>query len=510
MIAFPIYKKTEFMTDKSNSNSSRKHTSEPADTSNNSFRMSPEDLKSRLEGGQHLMVFDIGDKHRFEGRHIPGSAYAVCDAAAKKNIMPKLPKNIEIVLVSDDDEYSRQMAQMMAQIGLKTRYLQGGINAWKWDTTESSAEGNISSIDLKEWIDQGKNGDSLYLLDVREPDEFKEWNIEGSVNIPLSKLASSKEPITDIPKAKRIVTICPHGNRSMVAKYLLERYGFSVGNLEGGLKSWSTSLEDAYGEFGVDKRKVRLYQIRRIGKGCMSYILESDGDAAIIDPVYPVEYYLSKVSEIGAKVTKVFDTHQHADHVSAAVDLSEKTGSKLCLSSYEQYDQVSTPLYDGSLEKIGAIEMNVIHSPGHTDGSLALLLQEKDVSLLFTGDTLFVNGVGRPDLRDKSREFSEKLYETLHHKILSLPDSVLVFPSHTDKYTKAGEMISADLGWLKKNANLLQLPKDEFVEKIVSQTMATPPNYRQIISINSGKVPVPETSSDIFELEFGPNRCNVS
>jgi glyoxylase-like metal-dependent hydrolase (beta-lactamase superfamily II)/rhodanese-related sulfurtransferase len=498
------------MTAKNDSDSYAEYTSESIGHSSVFFEMTPEELKSRLDGGQHIMVFDIGERDRFERRHIPGSAYAVCDADAKKNIMPKLPKNIEIVLVSDDDKYSRQMAEMMAQTGLNTRYLQGGISAWKWDLTESSSEGNISPIELKKWLDQGSNVDGLYLLDVREPDEFKEWNIEGSVNIPLSKLASSKESITDIPKDKRIVTICPHGNRSMVGKYLLQRYGFNVGNLEGGLKSWSTSLEDAYKEFNTDRGKVRLYQIRRIGKGCMSYILASDGNAAIIDPVYPIEYYLSKVSEIGAKITKVLDTHQHADHVSAAVELSEKTGSKLCLSGYEQYDQTSTSLYHGSLEKIGAIELNVIHTPGHTDGSLTLLLRAGDASLLFTGDTLFVDGVGRPDLRDKSTEFSDKLYETLHHKIMSLPDNVLIFPAHIDKYIKAGEMISANLGWLKKNAKLLQLQKNEFVEKIVSQTMATPPNYRQIISINGGKVPIPKTSSEIFELEFGPNRCNVS
>ncbi|MGB7635610.1 MAG: rhodanese-like domain-containing protein [Nitrososphaeraceae archaeon] len=497
------------MTIERNGSSSYVHKgSEPNAPSAGPIEITPEDLKSRLEGGQHLMVFDIGDKNRFDRQHIPGSAYAVCDSATKKNIMPKLPKNIEIVLVSDDDEYSRQMAQMMAQIGLNTRYLQGGINSWKWSLTESSSEGNISSVDLKKWLDQDGRDDGLFMLDVREPDEFKDWNIEGSVNIPLSKLASSKESITDLPKDKRIVTICPHGNRSTVAKYLLQRYGFNVGNLEGGLKSWSTSLEDAYKEFRVGTGMARLYQIRRIGKGCMSYILESDGEAVVIDPVYPVEYYLSKVSEIGAKITKVFDTHQHADHVSAAVELSEKTGSKLCLSGYEQYDQTSTSLYHGSVEKIGGAELKVIHTPGHTDGSLALLLQAEDVSLLFTGDTLFVDGVGRPDLRDKSREFSEKLYDTLHHKIMTLLDTVLIFPAHIDKYIKAGEMISADLGWLKKNAKLLQLQKNDFVEKIVSQTMATPP--RQIISINGGKAPVPQTSAEIFELEFGPNRCNVS
>jgi glyoxylase-like metal-dependent hydrolase (beta-lactamase superfamily II)/rhodanese-related sulfurtransferase len=499
------------MTAKNNTNGDTKDTSGLMGHSYVSSEITPEELKSRLDGGQHLMVFDIGERDRFERGHIPGSAYAVCDADAKKNIMPKLPKNIEIVLVSDDDEYSRQMAQMMTQIGLNAKYLQGGINAWKWNLTESSSEGNISSIDLKRSLDRGSNVDGLYLLDVREPEEFKEWNIEGSVNIPLSKLASRKESVTDIPKDKKIVTICPHGNRSMVAKYLLQRYGFNVGNLEGGLKSWSTSLENAYKEFSTDRGKVRLYQIRRIGKGCMSYILESDGDAAIIDPVYPTEYYLSKASEMGAKITKVFDTHQHADHVSAAVELSEKTGSKLCLSGYEQYDQTSSQLYHGSLEKIGAIELNVIHTPGHTDGSLMLLMRaDGGAPLLFTGDTLFVNGVGRPDLRDKSREFSDKLYETLHHKILSLSNDVLIFPAHIDKYIKAGEMISVDLGWLKKNAKLLQLQKDEFVENIVSQTMATPSNYKQIISINGGKAQIPQTSADIFELEFGPNRCNVS
>lgn len=221
------------MTDIINNSNPTNHRSE-----SDGIFITAEHLKSRLDGGQHLMVLDIGERSRFERRNIPGSAYAVCDEAAKKNIMPKLPKNIEIVLVGDDEEYTRQMAEMMAQIGLNTKYLQGGINAWKWDLVESSSGGHISSIDLRKWLDQGSNDCDLFLLDVREPDEFKEWNIDGSVNIPLSKLAPTKESINDIPKDKRIITICSHGNRSTIAKYLLERYGFSVSVLEGGLKSW--------------------------------------------------------------------------------------------------------------------------------------------------------------------------------------------------------------------------------------------------------------------------------
>ena len=214
-----------------------------------SLSITPEELKSRLEGNQHLMIFDIGERRRFEQQHIPGSAYAVCDEAAKKNIMPKLPKNIEIVLVSDDDDYTKNMAEMMLQIGLNAKYLQGGISAWKWNLAKSSSERYISSMDLKKWMDRGSDDahdddefdDDLYLLDVREPDEFKEWSINGSVNIPLSKLSSNQESINEIPKDKRIVTICSHGNRSMIAKYLLERYGYNVSRLEGGLKSWSTT-----------------------------------------------------------------------------------------------------------------------------------------------------------------------------------------------------------------------------------------------------------------------------
>lgn len=495
------------------SNHSKENNTDHIPESTTRLGIAPEELWSRLDGNQHLMVFDIGDRERFERQHIPGSAYAVCDEAAKRNIMPKLPKNMEIVLVGDDDEYTKQMAQMMAQIGLKTKYLQGGINAWKWDITRSSSERHISPADLKGFLDRGSlEPNGFYLLDVREADEFKDWNISGSVNIPLSKLASNKESINEIPKDRTVVTICPHGNRSMIAKYLLERYGFNVSNLEGGLKSWNTSLEDSYKEFSIDNGRVRLYQIRRVGKGCMSYILESEGEAAVIDPVYPTEYYISKVSDMGAEITKVFDTHQHADHISAAKDLAAKTGGNLFLSGYEEYDQIFNPLYHGALEKIGAIELNVLHTPGHTDGSLSFLVKGDNLSLLITGDTLFVDGVGRPDLRDKSREFADKLYETLHSKILPLSDTVLVLPSHSDKYTRAGQISSVDLGWLKRNSELLRLDKHDFIEKVVSQTMVmiTPPNYKQIISINSGRSPIPQTSSDLFELELGPNRCAIS
>ena len=102
---------------------------------------------------------------------------------------------------------------------------------------------------------------------MREPDEYKQWNIDGSVNIPLGKL-SEEESLSIIPKNKKIVTICPHGNRATIAKYILQRYGYNAATLEGGLKAWSSSFEHATVEYHIDNEsnKVRLVQFRRIGK----------------------------------------------------------------------------------------------------------------------------------------------------------------------------------------------------------------------------------------------------
>ncbi|MGE5634607.1 MAG: rhodanese-like domain-containing protein, partial [Deltaproteobacteria bacterium] len=355
-----------------------------------SFSISAEELKIKLDSKRPLMLFDIGEQQRYEKEHIPGSTYAVCNEESKKNIMAKLPKDIEIVLVAEKDEYIKQMAVMMHQIGLRVRYLKGGIKTWKWnfaggkfDTTTSSK--NISAFELKETLDksQGKNN-GLFLLDVREPYEYAEWHIENSVNIPLGEL-SKEEVLSQIPKDKEIITICPRGYRAMDGKYMMQRYGYNVKVLEGGLIAWSTEIEQAHREFQITDSKVNLVQLRRIGKGCISYIIESNGEIAIIDPVFPIDNYLQMAAnKLDATITKIYDTHQHADHISAAKALSEKVNATLYRSAYEQYkdeedkdSQTSSSslsiekLHDNDIQNIGSVSLKVIHTPGHTPGSLS-------------------------------------------------------------------------------------------------------------------------------------------
>lgn len=507
----------------------------------NAFSVSADELKSKLDSKAPLMLFDLRNSENFEQRHIPGSACAVCNEESKKNIMPRLPKDVEIVLVGEDENYPKQMSEMMRQMGLNAKYLEGGIASWKWQFNES-IDRDISPTELKKLLDSKSDKERIFLLDVREPDEFKQWNIEGSINIPLGKL-NDKVSLDKIPKNKRVVTICPHGNRSTIGKYILERYGYSVSSLDGGLKAWSSSFEYAYNKYDINENaKVKLFQFRRIGKGCMSYLLVSDNkeavsttkttEAAVIDPVYPVEDYLKKSSEIGAKITVIIDTHQHADHISAAKELAKRTGALYCQSSYENYEfgaKGDKQIKDGDTIKIDNISIKAIHTPGHTLGSISFLIDDfpsalkTDIyydnnkenktysKLLFTGDTLFVNGIGRPDLRDKAKEFASQLFDTLHNKLLDLNgDNVVVFPAHFDKDIQSTQIISSTLQEIKKRGNeFLNLDRQEFVEKVSSMVMPTPSNYKEIIAINAGIKPVP-LANDIYELEIGPNRCSIS
>ena len=493
-----------------------------------SFSISAEELKSKLDSKQPLMVFDIGEQQRYEKEHIPGASYAVCNEESKKNIMPRLPKDVEIILVAEKDEYTKQMAEMMHQIGLKVRYLQGGIKSWKWDFAggkfDKSSSKNISAIELKEALDTGTQGqvhDNLFLLDVREPNEYAEWHIENSVNIPLEKL-SNEETLSKIPKDKEIITICPRGNRATIGKYMIQRYGYNVKVLEGGLIAWSTEIEQAYKEFKIsDSKKVNLVQIRRIGKGCISYIIESDKEIAVIDPVFPIENYIqTAANKFNANIIRVYDTHQHADHISAAKALAQETNAKLYKSSYEQYEDKDNQnssssslsiekLFDGNVHKIGSISLKVIHTPGHTPGSLSFVIEDK---LLFIGDTLFVDGIGRPDLRDKAEEFAGNLYNTIQEKILQLPDDILVLSAHFEKDVKTDEILASTLGEIKNKSHFLgtNISKEEFVKKISSKVMTTPPNYKDIISINKGSKDSTLSSSEVFDLEMGPNRCSIA
>ena len=403
----------------------------------------------------------------------------------------------------------------------------------------------IEPEDLKKKID---NDENIFLLDVRTPQEYEAWRIsyDKYVNpklIPVDRLFVS-DPILlkEIPKDKEIVTVCAHGNRSLIAANILNQLGYNVKSVKGGMAGWNKVYDAA--EIPVPKEApFKIWQIRRISKGCMGYIISSKEDklAAVIDPSREIyEAFLKTAKDNELQITKLLDTHQHADHVSGIVKLIKTITTTetnveqtfAYFSSLEEYDASSSPLKnivyvkDGDRIDIGnKVTLRAIYTPGHTNGSMSFLIEytlrdnnknninDKNLkySYLFTGDTLFVDGVGRPDLRDQSIKFAELLYDTYHSKILQLDDDTVILPAHfngTSIALKHTVPILQTLGTIKKKIKFLSMDRKEFIQYINDTVPPRPMNYRTIISINKQMLPYDEI--EMPDLEAGPNSCMVS
>jgi glyoxylase-like metal-dependent hydrolase (beta-lactamase superfamily II) len=457
-----------------------------------------DELSSNIERKIPLLILDIRAKDFYMQGHVPGAANAICDSMQQKQIiMSKLPQNMKIILIDDDGSVAKENVIMMARFGFDAHYLKEGMKSWNKGTVKSTQDTTVNGDTLWSSI---KQNDDVFLLDVREPQEYAEFRIPGAVNIPLSRLFTSGSQL-EIPKDKKIVTICSHGNRSMVATFALAQNGIEATSLVGGMALWNQVLNATT----LKEDDVTIIQVEKIGKGCLSHIIGSSGEAVVIDPTYPASKYVEFAQREGLKIIKVIDTHQHADHVSAAKELAQMTGAKLYLSKLEEYKLESEKTENGDSIPFGSKQLRAIHTPGHTSGSMSYVLDDKYV---FSGDVLFVEGIGRPDLRDRAEEFATKLYDTLHNKLLKFSDSVKIFPTHHGEGVKPTENgIYYTTVEMAKKLPLLDLDQAGFVAKVVSITAPRPMNYSMIIKINKGIIPI--SPMQIPDLEMGPNRCSI-
>ncbi len=230
--------------------------------------------------------------------------------------------------------------------------------------------------------------------------------------------------------------------------------------------------------------------VKQLYTGCLSeaaYYIESEGEAAVIDPLRDIEEYLQLARERNTTIKYIFETHFHADFVSGHLDLASATGATIV---YGPDTHTNFPVHvakDGELFSIGKMKMQVLHTPGHTLESSCYLLKDeagKDQAL-FTGDTLFVGDVGRPDLAQKGAaltmdDLAGMLYDSLRKKILPLPDHVIIYPAHgagsscgknlgTETYSTVGEQ-------KRTNYALASQSKEDFI-KAVTEGLTTPPQY---------------------------------
>ncbi len=232
-------------------------------------------------------------------------------------------------------------------------------------------------------------------------------------------------------------------------------------------------------------------KIEQIYTKCLaqgSYYIENNGEAAVIDPLREVDQYLEMASSRGAKIKYIFETHFHADFVSGHVTLSEKSGAPIIYGPNAETNFASTIATDGQELKLGDYTIRVLHTPGHTMESTCYLLldEEGKEQALFSGDTLFLGDVGRPDLAQKAASMTQEdlagiLFESLQNKIMTLPDDVVVYPGHGAGSACGKNMSSETVGSIghEKAHNYAlrhDMTKEEFVAE-VTDGLAPPPAY---------------------------------
>lgn len=377
----------------------------------------------------------------------------------------------------------------------------------------------IDAEKLKEKLDRGED---VFILDVRSPAEHAAWKLsydkyaENPV-IPVDKLSGSPNQIAEqIPKDKEIVTLCAHGKRSHMAAQMLSKMGYNVKSIKGGMAAWNQVYDVAKVPLSNAANDVRVWQLRRVSKGCMSYVIASGKSATVIDSTCDLDSSVLRLAEENdLKIVSVIDTHMHADHVSGLSALAKKTGAKAYIGAREEYEpssdfKVNKLDNDQVLSLSEGASLTVIHTPGHTEGSLCFLLKSGKKSYLFTGDTLFVNGVGRPDLHSKAKEYATNLYNTYQGILLKYPDDTVILPAHYDTSSitvKHGELIMETLGSVKKKNKLLSMPQSEFVRLMVSTVPPRPANYEKIAQINKKLMRCDQIK--IGDLEEGPNSCAI-
>jgi glyoxylase-like metal-dependent hydrolase (beta-lactamase superfamily II) len=362
-----------------------------------------------------------------------------------------------------------------------------------------------------------EDGEPLQIMDVRAPERVARGHIEPADpgdfhNIRGSELMHYKDvPATGLNPEPPVAVVCGHGLDSKILAFHLGRMGLDARSLAGGMLAWARLAVPR--ELDPPEGLDRLVQFDRKAKGCLGYLLVSGGEAIIVDPPLHHDSYLTVLEESGATLVGVADTHVHADYVSGAGPLAARFGVPYYLHPADAvypYDGTPgriliEPIADGDSINFGESSLKVMHTPGHTDGSVSYLIEDR---VALTGDFLFVESIGRPDLGGKEEEWTGKLWESVVRAIREWGDGVAVYPAHYGQETerRMGRAVGIPFGRLCQDNGFLRIQDPEvFLRRVLGLKAPFPEAYRKIKAINVGLLPAVET--EVEELEIGRSEC---
>lgn len=241
-------------------------------------------------------------------------------------------------------------------------------------------------------------------------------------------------------------------------------------------------------------------KIEQIYTGCLAqgaYYIVSENEAAIIDPLREVQPYLDRLEKDQVKLKYIFETHFHADFVSGHLDLSKKTGAPIVYGPTAKPNFDAIIAEDGQIFELGEVKIKVLHTPGHTLESSTFLLydEEEKPTAMFSGDTLFLGDVGRPDLAQKAANMTQEelaglLYDSIYNKILPLPDDIVVYPAHGAGSACGKKMQKETVDTLgnqkKTNYALNQPDKESFIKEVLNGLTPPPKYFGMNVAMNKG------------------------
>jgi thiosulfate/3-mercaptopyruvate sulfurtransferase len=375
----------------------------------------------------------------------------------------------------------------------------------------------MQTVTPEEFRDMIDGDEEFTVVDTRDEGSFASWHIEGAVNyryLPDQTLDPERfTRETGLTRQDAIVTMCAKGISSKYLAEDLDRAGFEdVTLVEDGMEGWSTVYDVVT---VVETDEVEVVQLQRRAKGCLGYVVASGGEAAVVDATRHTEEFVALAEDRGWELTRVLDTHVHADHISGGRALADAVGATYHLperASDRGVEYQYEPLERNEVVRVGDTDIKALATPGHTSEIASYLVGSEAV---LTGDTLFVDSVGRTELQfgaSAADTGAEQLYRSLHATLLAEPDSVTVLPGHFaidndgSSSVVPGEPVATTVGTVRTGLDLLAVDERTFVERITDRLPEKPPNYEDVIAINTGR-DAPEDEQAATELELGPNRC---
>ena len=367
-------------------------------------------------------------------------------------------------------------------------------------------------------------GKELFILDVRNEDDFARWKVEGRaghqvLNIPYFEfIEEEEESLAKLGQPAEVLVVCAkEGSSEYVANLLIEN-GISASYLEGGIVTWGDFYDT---RLVIDHDYGQIWQVARPARGDLSFVVVSEGEAAIIDPLRHIEHYTQTIDGVGAKTKYIFDTHAHADHISGGPALAKETGGAYYMHPYDAIHPLDmlpatlpyNYLSDGQTFQLGQFEVKVIWYPGHTLGQVNYLFTAPNgETFLFTGDGIFLQSFGRPDLGGKGEAWTPILYESMFTRLPQhVTDETLILPAHFSVLDESGSdgIFVLPFGEVKlQNDGLKERTLAEFTEYVLGNLPVFPPEYVEIKRVNAGLVQPSEEAAS--ELELSKNICALS